>query len=167
MRRKKERVRRFSVGSRHKNHKTMNQISPQQSSLPTARAVKHDNVRLVIIEDDKFLRDLIVRKLTMEGFLVKEAETGEEGLEMLREEPPQLLLLDILLPGMGGYEVLEAIQKDEKLRGIPVVMLSNLGQKEEVERAQALGAKDFLIKAKYTPGEIVARVQQILGELYM
>ena len=145
----------------------MEQLSPQQSSLPTARAVEHNNVRLAIIEDDKFLRDLIVRKLTNEGFEVKEAETGEDGLEVLRKTPPQLLLLDILLPGMSGYEVLEAIKKDDKLRNIPVIMLSNLGQKEEIERAESLGAKDFLIKAKYTPGEIVARVKEILNELYM
>ena len=146
----------------------MEQITKQQSSLPTARAVgKNDNAHLVIIEDDKFLRDLIVRKLTNEGFLVREAETGEEGLEVLRAEPPQLLLLDILLPGMSGYEVLEALKKDNKLKGIPVVMLSNLGQKEEVDRAVSLGAKDFLIKAKYTPGEIVVRIKEILNELYM
>lgn len=145
----------------------MEQLSQQQSSLPTARAVQHNSVRLLIIEDDKFLRDLIVRKLTNEGFEVKEAETGEDGLEVLRENPPQLLLLDILLPGMSGYDVLEAIKKDERLRSVPVVMLSNLGQKEEIERAESLGAKDFLIKAKYTPGEIVARVKEILNELYM
>ena len=145
----------------------MNTADQQSSSLPIARAVENHGVKLVIVEDDKFLRDLIVRKLSSEGFLVKEAQTGEEGLEVLREDPPQLILLDILLPGMSGYEVLEAIQKDEKLKSIPVVMLSNLGQKEEVERAELLGAKDFLIKAKYTPGEIVTRIKEILGELYM
>ncbi|OGZ44367.1 MAG: hypothetical protein A3J55_03325 [Candidatus Ryanbacteria bacterium RIFCSPHIGHO2_02_FULL_45_17b] len=124
-------------------------------------------MKLVIVEDDKFLRDLIVRKLSSEGFLVKEATTGEEGLQVLREDPPQLVLLDILLPGMSGYEVLEAMQKNEQLKSIPVVMLSNLGQKEEVARAESLGAKDFLIKAKYTPGEIVTRIKEILNELYM
>lgn len=136
-------------------------------SPPTARAVENSNVKIVIVEDDRFLRDLIVRKLSSEGFLVKEAETGEEGLEILRKDPPQLVLLDILLPGMSGYEVLEAIQKDKKLKGIPVVMLSNFGQKEEVARAELLGAKDFLIKAKYTHGEIVARIKEILGKLYL
>lgn len=139
----------------------------QQAPLSAARLVKNHNIRLVIVEDDKFLRDLIVRKLTKEGFLVREAENGEAGLEMLREDPPQLLLLDILLPGMSGYDVLEAIRKDEKLASIPVVMLSNLGQKEEVERAHSLGAKDFLIKAKYTPGEIVVRIKSLLNEIYL
>lgn len=142
-------------------------MDQQRTSLPIARAIESHDVKLVIVEDDKFLRDLIVRKLSKEGFLIKEAATGEEGIEVLREDPPQLLLLDILLPGMSGYEVLEAMRKDEKLKSIPVVMLSNLGQKEEVERAESLGAKDFLIKAKYTPGEIVTRIKEILNELYM
>jgi DNA-binding response OmpR family regulator len=145
----------------------MEHVTQQQSAVPAARAVEKNNPRLVVIEDDKFLRDLIVRKLTSEGFVVQEAESGEEGLKVLQADPPQLLLLDILLPGMSGYDVLEAMRKDEKLKGVPVVMLSNLGQKEEVERAQYLGAKDFLIKAKYTPGEIVTRVKEILDELYM
>lgn len=141
--------------------------SEKNSVVPTARVVENHGVHLVIVEDDKFLRDLIVRKLTKEGFVVKEAENGEIGLEVLREDPPQLLLLDILLPGISGYDVLAEMKKDDRLAGIPVVMLSNLGQKEEVERAQSLGAKDFLIKAKYTPGEIVERIKAILGELYM
>ena len=145
----------------------MDQVSQQQSVIPAAQAAGNKGVKLVIVEDDKFLRDLIVRKLTTEGFLVREAESGEQGLEVLREDPPQLLLLDILLPGMSGYEVLEAIRNDEKLKSVPVVMLSNLGQKEEIEKAESLGAKDFLIKAKYTPGEIVTRVKEILGELYL
>lgn len=139
----------------------------QQVPLSTARLVENHNIRLVIVEDDKFLRDLIVRKLSKEGFLIREAENGEAGLELLREDPPQLLLLDILLPGMSGYDVLEVIRKDEKLAHIPVVMLSNLGQKEEVERARSLGAKDFLIKAKYTPGEIVVRIKSLLNEIYL
>ncbi len=142
-------------------------MDQKQNSLPVARAVEKNSVKLVIVEDDKFLRDLIIRKLSGEGFLVKEAATGEEGLEIMREEAPQLLLLDILLPGLSGYDVLEAMQKSEQLKSIPVVMLSNLGQKEEVERAKSLGAKDFLIKAKYTPGEIVTRIKEILDELYM
>ncbi|OGZ45081.1 MAG: hypothetical protein A3J54_04365 [Candidatus Ryanbacteria bacterium RIFCSPHIGHO2_02_FULL_45_13b] len=142
-------------------------MKQQQSSLPVARAVENQSVKLVIVEDDKFLRDLIVRKLSREGFLVWEAKTGEEGLRILQESPPQLVLLDILLPGMSGYEVLEAMQKNEKLKSIPVVILSNLGQKEEVERAESLGAKDFLVKAKYTPGEIVTRIKDILAKLYM
>jgi len=142
-------------------------MNQQQSSLPVARAVESHGVKLVIVEDDKFLRDLIVRKLSKEGFLLREAETGEEGLRVLQEDPPQLLLLDILLPGMSGYEVLEAVRKNEKLKSIPVIILSNLGQKEEVERAKSLGAKDFLIKAKHTPGEIVTRIKEILNEIYM
>lgn len=139
----------------------------EKTSLPVARVVKKHRADLVIIEDDKFLRDLIVRKLTQEGFQVREAENGEKGLEVLREDLPQLLLLDIVLPGINGYDVLIEMKKDERLASIPVVVLSNLGQKEEIERAQTLGAKDFLVKAKYTPSEIAARIRTLLKEIYM
>ena len=152
----------------HKSTTMENSSNNQtEGSLPVARVVENRAVHLVVIEDDKFLRDLIVRKLTKEGFVVTEAPDGEAGLKAMREHLPQLVLLDILLPGMSGFDVLEAVHKDEKISSIPVVVLSNLGQQEDIERAHSLGAKDFLIKAKHTPGEIVTRVKEILHELYM
>jgi DNA-binding response OmpR family regulator len=141
--------------------------SEQNKVLPIAQVIENQNVHLVVVEDDKFLRDLIVRKLTKEGFIVVAAEDGEIGIDAIRKELPQVVLLDILLPGISGFDVLEQIKKDEKLKDIPVIMLSNLGQKEEVDRALLLGAKDFLIKAKYTPGEIVTHIKDILKESYL
>jgi DNA-binding response OmpR family regulator len=133
---------------------------------PVAQVVENHDVRLVVIEDDKFLRQLIMRKLTKEGFIVVEAEDGATGLDAIRSELPQLVLLDILLPGMSGFDVLAEIKNDKKLAGVPVVMLSNLGQKEEIERAKSLGATDFLVKAKFTPGEIVTHIKGILKDSF-
>jgi two-component system, OmpR family, alkaline phosphatase synthesis response regulator PhoP len=139
----------------------------KQEGMPVARVVENRSVHLVVIEDDKFLRNLIVRKLTKEGFVVVEAENGKEGLAAMRKELPQMVLLDIILPGMSGYDVLEEIRKDEKLAGVPIIILSNLEQKEEVDHAQSLGVKEFLIKAKFTPGEIVEHIKKILKESYL
>lgn len=117
--------------------------------------------KILIIEDDKFLRQLITQKLTREGYDILEAADGEEGLKMVKEEKPGLILLDLILPGIDGFEVLSQIKKEDELKSIPVIILSNLGQKEDVERGINLGAIDYLIKAHFTPGEIVEKVRKV------
>lgn len=117
---------------------------------------------ILVIEDDKFLRGLIVEKLTAEGFGVSQALDGEEGLKKTKEEKPDLVLLDLILPGINGFEVLEKIKEDEEAQRIPVIILSNLGQKEDVDKAMGLGAADYIVKAHFTPEEIVQRIQRIV-----
>jgi DNA-binding response OmpR family regulator len=118
--------------------------------------------KVLIIEDDRFLRELMVRKLKMENFEVIEAEDGAEGLKKIKEEKPDLVLLDLILPEMDGFEVLEQKRKDEEIKNIPVIILSNLGQKEEIDRGLQLGAKDYLIKAQFSPSEIIEKVKLFL-----
>ena len=118
--------------------------------------------KILIIEDDKFLRDLIVRKLIKEGYNVLKAINGEEGLKKVKEEHPDLILLDLILPGINGFEILANVKENPKTSSIPVIVLSNLGQKEEIEKGINLGAIDYLIKAHFTPGEIVEKIQDIL-----
>ncbi len=118
--------------------------------------------KVLIVEDDKFLRDLIVQKLEKEGFEVVQAIDGEEGTKMAKEHMVGLILLDLILPGIDGFEVLKRIKEDSETKGIPVIILSNLGQKEDVERGLRLGAQDYLIKAHFTPGEIVEKVRSTL-----
>ncbi len=115
--------------------------------------------KILIIEDDKFLRELIVRKLNQENFDVVEAVDGEEGIKKIKETTPDLLLLDLILPGMDGFEVLSKIKEDPATASIPVVILSNLGQREDVERGLKLGAVDYLVKAHFTPNEIIEKVK--------
>ena len=92
---------------------------------------------ILIIEDDKFLREMIAKRLREEGYDVSMAVDGEEGIKKIQGEKPDLILLDLILPGIDGFEVLERMRKDSELAKIPVVILSNLGQKEEVERGRA------------------------------
>lgn len=117
---------------------------------------------ILIIEDDKFLRDLITRKLTQEGYKISEAIDGEEGFKKIKDEKPALVLLDLILPGIDGFEVLTRIKDAPELSKIPVMIISNLGQGEDIERAKKLGVIDYVVKAHLTPNEIVEKVRSIL-----
>lgn len=118
---------------------------------------------ILIVEDDKFLRELISQKLVKEGYNISQAVDGEEGLKKAKEEKPDLVLLDLILPGIDGFEVLARIKEDGEAAKVPVIILSNLGQKEDVEKGLKLGAVDFLVKAHFTPGEIIEKIKRILG----
>lgn len=117
---------------------------------------------ILIIEDDKFLREMIGRRLQEEEYNVSMAVDGEEGIKKIQQEKPDLILLDLILPGIDGFEVLERMRKEPELSKIPVIILSNLGQKEEVERGLNLGAVDYLIKAHFTPREIIEKIKSVL-----
>ena len=118
--------------------------------------------KILIIEDDKFLRELIVRKLSQENFDVVEAIDGEDGIKKVKETIPDLLLLDLILPGIDGFEVLSKIKEEPATASIPVIILSNLGQREDIERGLKLGAVDYLVKAHFTPNEIIEKVKASL-----
>ena len=118
--------------------------------------------KILLIEDDKFLRELIIQKLGREGYEVAEAPEGEVGLAKVKEEKPDLVLLDLILPGIDGFEVLSRMKKDPAISSIPVIILSNLGQRDDVQKGIDLGAEDYLIKAHFTPGEIIEKVKATL-----
>jgi DNA-binding response OmpR family regulator len=120
--------------------------------------------KILIIEDDKFLRELIAKKLRSENFEVLEAKNGEEGIKKSqdKESGPDLILLDLILPGISGFDALGEIKKTPPASEIPVIILSNLGQKDDVDKGMALGAVDFLIKAHFTPQEIVKKIKAVL-----
>lgn len=117
---------------------------------------------VLVIEDDKFLRELLVRKLASEGFDVQNAIDAQAAFTILAERKPSIILLDLILPGVSGFEILEKIKADPKIADVPVVILSNLGQKEDLDKAIALGAKDFMVKANFTLDEIVTKVRSIV-----
>ena len=117
---------------------------------------------ILIIEDDKFLRELIAKKLIKEGYEISEAVDGEEGMKKVKEEKPDLVLLDLILPGIDGFEVLSRMREESALASIPVIILSNLGQREDVEKGLKMGAVDYLIKAHFTPGEIIEKIKNAL-----
>ena len=121
---------------------------------------------ILLVEDDPFLIDIYATKFKEEGFSVKVANDGEEGLRKLREgeneEKFDLLVLDIVLPHVDGWEILKEIKANEKLKNLKIVILSNLGQKGEVEKGIKLGATKYLIKAHYTPSEVAEEIKKIL-----
>lgn len=121
-----------------------------------------EDVKILLVEDDAFLASVYATKFELEGFSVILAEDGEQGLKAAERQLPNLILLDILMPKMDGFEMLHRLRLDPKLMHIPVVMLTNLGQKEDVERAFQEGATDYLIKAHFVPGEAVKKVKKIL-----
>lgn len=118
---------------------------------------------ILLIEDDEFLAELYATKLKLEGYEISLAGDGEKGLKMIKEKKPDLILLDIILPRKDGFEILKIMKADRELKNIPVILLTNLSQKDEVKKGLDLGANDYLIKAHFMPSEVVKKIKQQLG----
>ncbi len=143
----------------HAHHSFMATAKTSVAKKPTASKTK---VKVLLVEDDAFLAGIYSTKLAIEGFTVVHAADGAAGLSMAASEKPAIILLDILMPKMDGFQVLEELKKVPALRDIPVIMLTNLGQKEDVDRGIKLGAVDYLIKAHFVPADTVARIRKVL-----
>jgi CheY-like chemotaxis protein len=120
---------------------------------------------IVLVDDDTLTTQLYKNGLVQAGFTVYEAADGAEALRIVQQAEPDLVLLDLVMPGIDGFEVLKTIKGDPKLQHIPVVILSNLSRDADEERARALGATDFIVKANVLPRVLVARLVKLLGEL--
>jgi CheY-like chemotaxis protein len=120
--------------------------------------------KILLVEDEEIIIDLLRKKLEKEGYQMEIARDGEEGLEKMRKERFDLILLDIIMPKMGGFEVMEEMKEDEELKKIPVIVISNSGQPVELDRAQKLGAKDWLIKTEFDPQEVLEKVKKQIGK---
>ncbi len=120
--------------------------------------------KIMIVEDDIFVMDIYRTKLSGEGFEVIEAENGVEAVKKIKGNIPDLILLDIIMPYMNGLEFLEEIRKEEKYEKIPVILLTNLSQREEIESGMKLGASDYLIKSHFTPSEVLEKVKFFLDK---
>lgn len=115
-----------------------------------------------LIEDDRFLREMLTQKMVDQKINVKAAVDGKSALEMMKDLKADLVLSDLLLPDVDGYEVLAAVQKNPAFKGIPVLVLSNLDKMEDVKKAKDLGANDFMVKSNFTTTEIMAKVKEFL-----
>lgn len=118
---------------------------------------------ILLVEDDEFLAELYATKLDLEGFEVLLAGDGEKGLKLATDKKPALVLLDIILPKMDGFEVLKKLKAQAVTKDIPVILLTNLSQKDEVSKGLTSGAADYLIKAHFMPSEVVKKIKQIIG----
>lgn len=119
------------------------------------------STKILLIEDDQILAELLEKKLEASGYNAIVVMDGQKGLEAIKAEKPDLVLLDILLPTLNGYEILEAKRLDPEIKDIPVVIISNSGQPVELQRALELGAQDYFIKAQIDPDEILSKVKAI------
>lgn len=117
---------------------------------------------VLIVEDDVFLAEIYQKKFEMEGFKVSMAGNGEKGLADIKKKKPDIVLLDILLPKLDGFAVLEAAKADAAIKNIPIILLTNLGQKDDVQRGLDEGAVDYLIKTHFKPSEVVDKVRKVL-----
>ena len=119
-------------------------------------------VKILLVEDEKSIRDLYEIKLTKSGFEVITADNGGNGWELAQKELPDLILLDVMMPVMNGFEVLKRLREKTETKDIPVIILSNYGEVDQVTNGFLVGATDYLIKAEHTPADVVQIINETL-----
>jgi len=120
-------------------------------------------IKVLLIEDEEMLANMYEVKFKNEGFDLLKALDGAEGLKLAKTEKPDFVLLDIIMPKMDGFSVLKSLKEDPETKDVPVLLLTNLGQEEDIERGKKLGAVGYLVKANITPAEVVHEVKKQLG----
>jgi len=118
--------------------------------------------KILIIEDEVILLDLLTKKLSREGYEVKTAQNGKEGMLMMAKEVPDLVLADIVMPEKNGFAVIAEMKQSELLKNVPIIIISNSGQPVDLDKAKGLGVFDWLIKTEFDPQEVVEKVKQVL-----
>ena len=123
-----------------------------------------DDKWVLLVEDDKFLRRACEKSLRQQGFNVRTAMDGEEALQVIRNSPPDLILLDILMPRLTGTEVLRALKADEAMRDIPVIILTNSSKESDIQEINALGVAGYQVKANLSLEELGQQVRMLLDD---
>ncbi len=119
--------------------------------------------KILILEDEEIIVSLLSRKLSDYGYEVKTAKNGKEGMLMLAQEIPDLVLTDVIMPEKDGFEVISEMKQSELLKNVPVIIISNSGQPVEIDKAKEMGVLDWVIKTEFDPNEIIQKVNKILG----
>lgn len=119
---------------------------------------------ILIVEDDNFVAEVYLAKLTEMGYVATLAQNGEEGLAELAKNKIDLILLDILMPIMNGMEMLEEMKKHEEWKNIPVILLTNVGERESIQKVREMGVKNYLIKSHFTPAEVIEKIESVLKD---
>ncbi|MDP2668729.1 MAG: response regulator transcription factor [bacterium] len=120
--------------------------------------------KVLIVDDDEFLLEMYAMKFTEFGFQVDTAENGEEAVKKAKADPPDVILMDVVMPKMDGFDLLRNLKKENAAPDAVTLVLTNLGQKDDVEKGMKLGATDYIIKAHFTPSEVVKRVESLLAK---
>ncbi|NMB56342.1 response regulator [Candidatus Beckwithbacteria bacterium] len=118
--------------------------------------------KILLVEDDSLLINMYKTKFESEGFIVLTAGDGEAGLQIIQNQIPDFIVLDYMMPKMSGFEFLQTIKQNQSLKHIPVIMLSNMSNPTEAQKAKQLGVNEFLVKANFTPSQITEKVKQYL-----
>ncbi len=121
--------------------------------------MSEDQKKVLIIEDEEIIRGILQKKISKEGYQVEVAEDGKEGVEKIREVMPDIIILDIVMPRMDGFAVLEEIKKDESIANIPVIIVSNSGQPVEIDKVKEYGVKDWIVKTEFDPQEVINKIK--------
>ncbi len=120
--------------------------------------------KILIIEDDFFIRELYNRQFVKDGYTVVTAEDGPDGLIKASQENPDLILLDIMLPKLNGLDLLRTLKSKPETKPIPVILLTNLGQESVIKEGFEYGAESYLIKSAYTPSQIIEEIKNFLAQ---
>lgn len=119
--------------------------------------------KILIIEDDRYISKMYQLKLSLESYSVQVADNGRAGVEKVKEFKPDIILLDILMPELDGFEVLKIVKDDAETKKIPVLIMSNLGQEDHIQKGMDLGAVGYIVKSQYTPSKVVEKIKETLG----
>ncbi len=119
--------------------------------------------KVMIVEDDRFLSFLLKSRLEKDGFTVEQVFDGEEAVQKLKQDVPDLIILDLIMPKVTGFEVLKTVSVTPELAKIPVVIVSNLAQDSDIEKARELGAKEYYVKVKVSIDDLVGRIKTLLA----
>ena len=125
--------------------------------------VNAKEVKILVVDDDPFILDMYVLKFKDTGFQIDTATDGKIGLEKIKSFKPDMVLLDVVMPKMDGFDVIKKLKEENEPRNFKILFLTNFGQKEDVDRGMQLGADGYIIKAHFTPSEVVAKVKEILN----
>lgn len=119
--------------------------------------------KILIIEDDRYISKMYQLKLSLDGFDVQVADNGRIGIEKVKEFKPDIVLTDILMPELDGFEVIKMIKADDELKTTPILIMSNLGQEDHIQKGLELGALGYIVKSQYTPSKVVEKIKEILA----
>jgi len=126
------------------------------------QSMSNKDKKILLVDDDDFLLDMYSVKFKEKGFHLEIAHHGLEALEKLRRGKFEVILLDIVMPSIDGFDILRKIKKEKLAEGSVIIILTNLGQREDIDKGLALGADDYIVKAHFTPSEVVAKVKTFL-----
>lgn len=137
-------------------------LQEEKTENASSAVVTEKREAVLLVEDDRFVSDIYKRKLSGDGYAVTHVENGRDALQCMERAIPDIVLLDVMMPVLNGMETLDAMKKDPRFANVPVIMLTNLGEREYVEKAEAFGVRDYIIKAHYTPSEVIKKIRDVL-----